>query len=394
MDSIGPGTGDGTITLDDSTWDRLIELTGGAAGPCFQCGLCTATCPVGMVRDETFSVRRLIRRAQLGLSVADSDLWLCAACGQCEALCPRGVDVARTLRGLRNLAWEQRQAPPGLPSVLWSLYWNNNPWSQPPSGRSRWSHQLAIPRFDPGEHELLLFVGCTPSYDRRAGRIAAGLVRLLRAAGVSFGFLGDDEPCCGDAAFSLGHEPFFRERSWQAAEYLAEQGVKRMVTVSPHCYDIFKNHLPGGANGLQVCHYSRYLAELLQVGRLPLKNAVAVRAAFHDPCFLARHNAETRAPRSILEAVPGIELVEMAHNREDTICCGGGGGRMWLEIEAGQRFAALRVQEALAVGATVLVTACPFCVACLEEASAGRQDGLQILDVAEIAVLALDEEPK
>lgn len=380
------------VTLDDARWLDLIERTRGAVALCYQCGVCTAACPWGMVRGQKpLSVRSLLRQAQLGLTDGDEALWLCTACGQCEAYCPRGVPVAEVFQSLREIAWEERRVPKGLSSVLWSLYWNNNPWSQPPSHRARWAGDMEVPHFSPEQHEVLYYVGCTASYDRRAQKVARALVKLFRAAGVAFGTLGDEEPCCGDAAKSLGYQHYFNELAENAMRVFERNGVKRMVTTSPHCYDIFRNHAPRPHSEFAVEHYTQFLSRCLQEGRLQFSREVPLRVAFHDPCFLGRRNGEYEAPRAVLDAVPGLERVEMPHNRQDALCCGGGGGRMWQETPAHERFANIRVREAAQAGAQVLVTACPFCIVCLEESvKAERIDGLRIMDVAEVAVLALE----
>jgi Fe-S oxidoreductase len=335
----------------------------------------------------------MIRQAQLGLLDGNEDLWLCSTCALCEAYCPRGVNITEVIRGLRFLVWQQRQTPDGLPSLLWSIHWNNNPWSQPPSSRSDWAGDLNIPIFDPDLHEILLYVGCTASYDRRAQQMARSLAQLLRAAEIPFGFMGDDEPCCGEAALNVGHRPYFQDIAAETIRRFREVGVVQLVTVSPHCYDVFQNHYPAlmEQNGFESLHYSQYLAQLLREDRLKLTGPMMHQVTFHDPCYLSRHNDEIDAPRQILQTIPGLKLVEMAHAGIDALCCGGGGGRMWLETEPGQRFADIRIQEALAIGAEVIATACPFCIACLEDSikAQGIPD-LAVMDVAEVAALALE----
>lgn len=405
MEQAEVGVREEVVSIDDERWERFIALTNGAAATCFQCGVCTAVCPWGLVRGETVSVRSLMRLAQLGLLDESSDVWLCTTCGHCEAYCPRGVHIGEVMRGLRYMIWEDRQTPSGLPSLLWSVFWNNNPWTQPPSQRSQWAKDLDIPLFDPDQHEILLYIGCTTSYDRRSQQVGRALVQLLKAAGTSFGFLGDDEPCCGEAALSVGHKPYFEEVARETAKVFNKRGVSQLVTVSPHCYDVFKNHYPQ-VEGIDVdsispkamrtytpSHYTDYLAQLVEDGRLPLERSVELKVTFHDPCFLARHNDETAGPRRILEAIPGLELTEMEHAGSETLCCGGGGGRMWLETEPGERFSDIRVQEALATGADVLATACPFCIACLEDSlKAQKIDELVVMDVAEIAELTINNQ--
>lgn len=381
-----------SLIIDDVQWQELLDLTGGAASACYQCGVCSAVCPWAQVRSESLSVRAMIRQAQLGFLTERPELWLCATCAQCEAYCPRGVDISDVIRGLRYLGWKKRQIPGGLPSLLWSIYWNNNPWTQPPSLRAQWAKEQDIPIYDPGKHEILLYVGCTSSYDRRAQKVAGALLRLLNAAGVSYGFLGEEEPCCGEAALSVGHKPYFLEIASETSRLFIEKGVSKLVTLSPHCYDVFKNHYPSGSGSelFEPIHYTEYLDRLIAEGRLKFTRSLPVNISYHDPCYLSRHNNTVEAPRRVLAKIPGVELTEMGHARQDALCCGGGGGRMWLETEPGQRFADIRIQEALDTGAELLATACPFCIICLEDSlKASRIHHLKILDVAEIGAMAL-----
>jgi Fe-S oxidoreductase len=378
------------ILVDDDLLERLDYLTGGMISLCYQCGVCTATCPWGLVLKEPLSVRNLIRKAQVGLLENNEAIWLCTTCADCQSLCPRGVDISEVFRSLRYLAWERKKPIKGLPSLMWSLYWNGNPWLQPPSQRTAWAKGLDIPEFDPDVHEILLYVGCTSSYDRRAQKIAIALVSLFQTAGIQFGYLKDNEPCCGESAFSLGHKPYFEEIATHTSEFFQKKGVKEVITISPHCYDVFKNHYPQPNSGFQPLHYTQYLAQLVESGRLEFTLPLNAKLTFQDPCYLGRVNNEYTAPRHILNAVPGIELVEMVQSREEALCCGGGGGRMWLETPAGERFSDLRVEQANETGANILVTACPFCIVCLEDSlKLAKIEGLRVMDVAEILVSAL-----
>jgi Fe-S oxidoreductase len=378
------------ILIDDQLLERLDQLTGGVVSLCYQCGVCTAACPWGLVLKDSLSVRNLIRKAQIGLFNESDDLWLCTTCAVCQTSCPRGVDIPDIFRSLRNLAWEQGKPIKGLPSLMWSLYWNGNPWFQPPSQRTEWSKGLHLPEFDPGKHEILLYVGCTSSYDRRAQKIAKALVNLFQAAGVQLGYLKDDEPCCGESALSLGHKPYFEEIETHTAAIFEKKGVQKIITISPHCYDVFKNHYSHLDSGFQPLHYTQYLLELTESGRLKFSSSFNSRLTFQDPCYLGRLNNEYTAPRTILSAAPGIELVEMPASREEALCCGGGGGRMWLETPAGERFSDLRVRQAAAIDADILATACPFCIVCLEDSlKLAQLENLRIMDVAEVLVNAL-----
>jgi len=381
-----------TILIDDSLWERLFEVTDGAAALCYQCGVCTASCPWGEVRQEHLSVRKLMRQAQLGLVAGDGSLWLCTTCAQCQAYCPRGVDIAEVFRGLRSIAWEQRSVEGGLPSLLWSMYWNDNPWSQPPSQRSGWAKGLDLVEFDPELHEVLLYVGCTSSYDRRAQKVARALASVFSKENISFGYLGNNEPCCGEAALSVGHKAYFSEIARSTADVLHSKGVQRLVTISPHCYDVFQRVYPQvlGEPLFEVQHYTQYLDQLATEGRINFENPIDHQVTFQDPCYLGRYHNEYEAPRRLLSAIPGVELVEMEAHGVDGLCCGGGGGRMWLETEAGERFSDLRAEQAIQTGADILATACPFCLVCLEDSlKAKKTSGLKALDVAEIVAMAI-----
>lgn len=374
------------ITLDDALWERVMAATDGAVAPCYQCGVCTAICPWGLVKDEPVNVRTLIRRAQMGLP-QDGELWWCTTCRQCEELCPRGVPIAEVMLALRRLAWQDQRVPKGLSPVMWALYWDGNPWRRPPSQRGNWARGLGVREFAPSD-EVLFYVGCTASYDNRAQKVARALVTVLSQTGVSFGTLGPAEPCCGDAAYALGQHDYLAQIVESNAQRFLEAGVGTVVTVSPHCYDMFLNHYPQ-RDGFQPLHYTQYLALLLEEGRLQFPHRLEAKVTFHDPCYLGRRNCVYDAPRRVLAAIPGLEVVEMPRNRESALCCGGGGGRMWMETAAGERFAPLRAQEALGTGASILVTACPHCIACLEDSLKQSGSSMKVMDVAELAAAAM-----
>ncbi|HEY44402.1 MAG TPA: (Fe-S)-binding protein [Anaerolineae bacterium] len=380
------------FVLDDELWEELLALTDGEAAPCFQCGVCTASCPWGLVRGETFSVRKLIRQVQLGTLNEQEDLWLCTTCSQCEPYCPRGVPVVEIIQALRYMMWKRRAILEGLPSLLWSVYWNNNPWFQPPSQRTQWALTLDLPTYDPDHHDILLYIGCTASYDRRAQNLAHSLIQILRAFQIPFGVLGEDEPCCGETILRLGHLPYFKEIAEAGAKIFRDRGVGKLVAISPHCYDVFLNHYPEVNRDFEPLHYTEYLASVIETGGLKFQKTFDRKVTYHDPCYLGRRNQGYEAPRKILESIPGVTLVEMENSGMDALCCGGGGGRMWMETAPGERFSDLRVQEAAATGANVIATACPFCITCLEDGVKSMGiEGLEVLDIVEIAAQVLQK---
>jgi Fe-S oxidoreductase len=382
------------ILLDDEAWERVVRITNGAAAPCYQCGVCTAICPWGLVKKEPVSVRKFIREAQLGTPGWDEAIWLCTTCKLCEDRCPRGVPIGEVILALRNLAWKDRREPRHYRSLLWGEYWDGNPWGRPPSQRTTWAAGLELPEFSAADHELLYYVGCTASYDRRMQKLARAIVSLLRGAGVSFGTLGASEPCCGDAVRSVGHREYAQEIAAKSAQVFQEAGVGTIITTSPHCFDMFAGQYPRYSDSFRPLHYTQYLWELIEGGRLRLEQPTKMRVTYHDPCYLGRHHQIYEEPRQILASIPGIELVEMENNREHALCCGAGGGRMWTETEAGERFSDIRAKEAGETGAEAIVTACSFCISCLEDSvkTAGLE-GMRVLDVSEVAAMALKAQP-
>ncbi len=376
------------LLLDDELWEQVVRATDGTASLCYQCGVCTATCPWGLVLQEPISVRRLIRRAQLGLEAWGEALWLCTTCGLCEGRCPRGVEISQVMLALRRAAWRKRQVPKGLSRVLWDIHFDGNPWGSPPSQRTAWARDLDVPRFSATAHHVLYYVGCTVAYDRRAQKVARALVSLFRAAGVSFGTLGDDEPCCGHAARDLGQLDYAHHLAQEGARRFRQEGVGLLVATSPHCFDMFSRHYPTVNGSFRPLHYTSFLAQLVAEGRLRFQ-PLPWRVTFHDPCYLGRRHGVLAEPRAVLRAIPELELVEMPRSGPEALCCGGGGGRMWLETEAQARLSYLRVEEAAATGAQVLVTACPHCMACLEDSVKLRGLDLKVMDVAEVAAAAL-----
>lgn len=380
------------IVLDDEAWERVIRITNGAAAPCYQCGVCTATCPWGLVKDEPINVRTIIRRAQLGIDGWDDALWLCTTCGFCEERCPRGVPIIDVILSLRGVNWRKREEPRHLRSLLWGVYWDGNPWGRPPSQRSQWAQELDVPEFS-AEDEILYYVGCTATYDRRMQKIARSLVTLFREAGVRFGTLGDREPCCGEAVASVGHHEYAQEIIARNSKLFEEAGVATVVTTSPHCFEMFANRYPDLSGRFRPLHYTQFLAQLIDQGRLRFEQPLPMRVTYHDPCYLGRRSGIYEEPRRILEAIPGVELVEMGHHRAEALCCGGGGGRMWTETAAGERFSDLRAREAAETEAEALVTSCSFCISCLDDSMKTAGVTMSVLDVSEVAVMALTAQP-
>jgi len=234
--------------------------------------------------------------------------------------------------------------------------------------------------------DLLYFVGCYLSYDPRLKKVAIATANILKKAGINFGILGEKENCCGESIRKAGGEQEFRTLAKANIKTFIDQGVKKILVSSPHCYHTLKNEYPEFMVNFEVVHNSQFLAQLISEGRLELTSEYAKKVTYHDPCYLSRHNGIYDEPRDVLEEVPGLHLVEMTASRRDSLCCGGGGGRIWMETPKNERFSDIRVQQAVETGAHVLVTACPYCITNFEESrlSLEGDDVLEIKDITEI----------
>ncbi len=357
------------VRFDDGAWDTLAATT--SANLCFQCGTCTSACP--LAENAGMSVRRLVREAQFG--EIDPLVWKCMTCGECAASCPRGVDLVGLVRNLRGRTWRTREVPKGLPTLLWGMYSDGNTFRLPPSQRASWMQGVKVP----GKGSTLLYVGCSASYDPRAQRIARSVATLLNLAGVEYQVFGAEEVCCGEAARSVGHEALFRDLQQRNTESFKKRGVERVIAISPHSFDALK--VGQKANGgPEVIHYTQALEELLDAGKIG-GGSEKRTVTYHDPCYLGRQNGVFEAPRRLLE-LSGLKVVEMRNTRSQALCCGGGGGRMWMETPPAERPGVRRVQEATETGAELLATACPYCISVFE--SEKGSEAIPVTDVAEL----------
>ena len=364
--------------------DAIKEAGGEAFKLCYQCGLCDTVCPWNRVRD--FSMRNVVRQAAFGLpEIEGEDIWRCTTCGRCPQLCPRGVETIEVGVSLRRIASEARVFPAPIHTVSASLGAEGNPLREARSNRADWAEGLSVKAFTEGM-EILYFPGCYLSYDSRLRKVAAATASLLNRGGVDFGILGTKENCCGESIRKTGAEELFKRLARENIKAFIDNGVKKILVSSPHCYHTFKNEYPEFKANFEVVHVSQYLFELINEGRLKLTKEYGKKITYHDPCYLGRHNGIYDEPRQVLESIPGVEIVEMSDSRENALCCGGGGGRIWMETKTGERFADLRIQQALEVGADVLVTSCPYCIINFEDSRLTLEDSevIEIKDITEI----------
>jgi len=356
---------------------------------CMQCGLCTGTCPYRLVpgeASEQFNVRWVQRLGQLGLEGFESEncLFACTTCRACVDVCPRGVDIIGNVVGMRRMMAEVGTIPPSLKPIAGSLHAQGNPWSGERDKRTEWIKDVEVPTFS-DQTEYFLFVCCTSCFDVRSQKIARAVAKSLQAAGISFGIIGNEESCCGEAIRKVGDEELFQKLASSNVELFNGKGVKKIIVTSPHCLFTFKNEYPDLGGEYEVFHYTEILAQALKDGKLSLSGDEVGSIALHDPCYLGRHSEVYDAPRELMGALPGADVKELARNRNKSVCCQGGGGRVWMETAAGERFAELRINEALESGAGTLVTACPYCITMLEDSCnvMGKTEQLQVMELSE-----------
>jgi len=367
--------------------DVIKESGGEAFKACYQCGLCDVVCPWNRVRD--FSMRKIVREASFGLTDIESDdIWRCTTCGICPQQCPRDVKQIESGVSLRRIATEYGVFPTTakpVRGVSASLLGKGNPLSEDREKRADWAEGLSVKTFTEGM-EILYFPGCYLCYDPRLKKVARATAAILNKAGVDFGILGSLENCCGESIRKTGDEELFKRLARDNIKAFVDNGVKKILVSSPHCYHTFKNEYPEFMVNFEVVHITQFLAELLDQGRLELSKEYGKKVTYHDPCYLGRHNGIYDEPREALKKIPGLELDEMPESRVSSLCCGGGGGRIWMETVKGERFSDFRIEQAVGVGAEVLATACPYCITHFEESRLTLEDGesLDIKDITEI----------
>ncbi len=370
--------------------DAIKASGGDAFKSCYQCGLCDTVCPWNRVRK--FSMRKIVREATFGLTDIESeDIWRCTTCGKCPQICPRNVKQIESGVSLRRIATEYDVFPRAVQPirrVSASLSGEGNPLNEDRKKRANWADGLGVKPFAEGM-EILYFPGCYLCYDPRARKIARATVDILNNAGVDFGILGSEESCCGESIRKTGDEALFKRLARQNIRAFVDNGVKKILVSSPHCYHTFKNEYPEFMVHFEVIHISQFVFGLIAEGRLVLTKEYEKTVTYHDPCYLGRHNAVYDEPREALKKIPGLQLNEMPESHKNSFCCGGGGGRIWMETPKGERFSDLRLDQAVGVGAQVLATSCPYCITNFEDSRLNREDS-DVIEIREITEIIRD----
>jgi len=353
---------------------------------CTKCSICYSACPA--VIDERFlgpsaltaNYRFIADSRDKGcperLKPMADNIWLCTQCNSCTLFCPKLVSCANSIVDDHSLLVEAGNIPRTVKDVLESVYKYHNPMVTHQSKRMDWAKDLNINTFPAvTKADVLYFTCCSTTYDARNMEIARAMVSMFNSLGVSFATLGTEEWCCGDHMLRMGEKGLFEELAFHNIEMFKKFDAEKIVTLSPHCYNTFKNDKPYAEEKLNVQHYTQFLAEAIKQGKIKPTKPVKKRVAYHDPCFLGKRNEIYDEPRQILRSINDLELVEMKRTRESSFCCGGGAGRVWTEEATPEKRPSVdRVKEALELNVDIIAVACPFCMTTLE-------DAVKVLDV-------------
>ena len=373
-------------------FEKISALPGGESLEwCYGCGKCVPVCPVDMVGE--YGPRKLHRKVQTGVDLlADDDLWLCTTCGNCLRVCPKEVDMIQIMPAVREAAMTEGTSVPGeLQDVFEKTFRYGNALGENARRRAQWTRAAGVPvrilPSEPAPVDVLFYVEDYWSYHPRGQDAARAFARVATALGIDWAILGHEEKTVGDSQRLAGEQGLFDSLVEDVTATLAKYEFTRIVTPDPHAFNALVKEYPKRGHEFDVLHYTQLLAPL--VSQISWAKELSLKVTFHDPCYLGRHNGEYDAPRTLIEAIPGVDLVEMGRCRENGYCCGGGGGGMWLDgftkNHAAERLSERRVREAAQTGADVLVVCCPYEVSRFEDAAKSTgNDQLRVKDIIEL----------
>lgn len=334
----------------------------------------------------------------IGDVITEQELWSCTTCRNCEDQCPvMNEHVDKIIDMRRYLVLTEGKMSPEASRTFSNIERQGNPWGISRKERDKWREKAEVPVptvKEEKDFEYLFFVGSMGSYDNRSQKISLALVKLLHHAGVKFAILGKKEKNSGDTPRRMGNEFLFQQLAMENIALFEKHKVKKIITIDPHTYNAFKNEYTDLGLEAEVYHHTEVLADLLKQGRIRPAKEVRERVTYHDSCYLGRYNGVFDPPRYILEQIPGVELVEMKRNKENGMCCGAGGGMMWMEETEGVRINVARTEQALEVKPTLIGSACPYCLTMLSDGTKAKEleDQVKTMDVAEILALSIEDD--
>ena len=388
----------GVSKLEEFSWKRRLDFDA-----CVECGRCQAACPAYM-SGTALSPKQIIVKLKRhmhgelpgpihGELIKADELWACTTCMACVQECPAFIDIVDTIIDLRRyLTLSEGALPSTAPQSLQNIQRAGNPWGLPAGERLAWAQGLDVPLMEPGrEVEYLYWVGCSASYDRRNQAIARSVVKILKTAGVSFGVM-QEERCHAEVGRRLGEEYLYQTVAQENVDAVNQYKFRKVITHCPHCFNTIKNEFPQFGGTYEVLHHSQVIEQLIADGRIKPTKPLDATLAFHDSCYLGRYNGITEAPRNVAKSVPGLRVIELPRNRDRGLCCGGGGGHMWMEVKAEKRVNLIRVEEALEAKVDLVGTGCPFCLAMIDlgRKVKGAEDTLGVKDVSELVAESLE----
>jgi Fe-S oxidoreductase len=387
----------GVSKLEEFSWKRRLDFDA-----CVECGRCQAACPAYM-SGTALSPKQIIVKLKRhmhgelpgpihGELIKADELWACTTCMACVQECPAFIDIVDTIVDLRRyLTLSEGTLPSTAPQSLQNIQRAGNPWGLPAGERLAWAQGLDVPLMEADrEVEYLYWVGCSASYDRRNQAIARAVVKILKAAGVSFGVMSE-ERCHAEVGRRLGEEYLYQTVAQENVETIKRYRFRKVITHCPHCFNTIKNEFPQFGGTYEVLHHSQVIETLIAEGRIKPTKPLDASIAFHDSCYLGRYNGIMDAPRNVAKSVPGLRLVELPRTRERGLCCGGGGGHMWMEVKAQKRVNLIRVEEVLEAKVDMVATGCPFCLAMIDlgRKVKGAEETLAVKDVSELVAESL-----
>lgn len=393
----------GAGRMEDLSWKQLLDTYA-----CTECARCEHYCPAFNTGKELNPMmiiqklkthvkekgKRVYREKQeddyatlAGGIITREELMACTTCGACVANCPVFIEHVDTIVDMRRyLVLTESDIDPEVGRTFKNIENNANPWGVSSSKRADWAEGLDIPLLSELDHvpEYLFFVGCAGSFDDRAKKVAQSMARILRAANVDFAILGPEEQCTGDPARRIGNEYLYYTMASANVATLNNYKVRKIITTCPHCFHTIGKEYPQLGGNYEVVHHTRLLNQLLADGRLRLRSTGDVDVTYHDSCYIGRWNEDYSPPRETLARVPGLTVREMDWNRRKALCCGAGGGRMWMEEHQGMRVNVHRADMAVATGAEAVVVNCPFCMTMLSDGVKQRESAMVAIDLAEV----------
>jgi Fe-S oxidoreductase len=400
----------GASKIEEFTWKQLMDLDA-----CTRCGRCQDACPA-YFSGKALNPKQVIqdlkehlygaypnpvsikpaasRQEMLGEVITEEVIWDCTTCRACQQACPIFIEhIDKIVDMRRNLAMEKSSFPEAAQEALKSLGTRSHPYRGTTSTRTTWCEGLQVNTLsDTEDVDILYWVGCSAALDDRNMKVAVATAKVLQAAGIKFGILGEEEACCGDPARRIGDEYLFQTLCQQNIEILKGHNVKKILTTCPHCFNSLKYEYPQFGGNFEVVHHTQFLAGLIKEGKLHIAKTTAKKAAYHDSCYLGRYNDIYEEPRAILRSL-NDNNIELPRHKSNSFCCGGGGGHMWMEEEPDKRVNIRRIEEVLQAGVECVATACPYCLTMFDDALKAKEadETVKAKDLAELLAESLGD---